>query len=274
LRRLSTDLAKEKTTTILVGPNNSGKTSVMDALRLFVGVGADNPKISFHDLSQLRYRDLRRIEGLIGASNDPEDKIVILKRFAPRMRLDLTFAYDEDPADLVAATKLLMDLTPGTNKVRLRIEYALENAKNLLNDFEARPRKDQNLCEFLRDRFREYFKRTFFKVSPDSKEVETLDDSGLLKTLLRIDIVPAQRHVDDDEGSRSAKLSKLLHDHYERFYRVDDAAGYQAIEDALTKSASDLTDKYGLAFSRLTKRLQSFGIRPARKHPIFAFGLK
>lgn len=116
LRRLSIDLAKGKTTTILVGPNNSGKTSVMDALRLFVGVGADNPKISFHDLSQLRHRDLKRVEALLGASTDSEKKIEILKRFAPRMRVDLTFAYDEDPADLIAATQLLMDLTPALTR--------------------------------------------------------------------------------------------------------------------------------------------------------------
>lgn len=267
LRRLSIDLAKGKTTTVLVGPNNSGKTSVMDALRLFVGVGTETPKISFHDLSQLRHRDLKRIETLLGGSADSEEKIAILKRLAPRMRVDLTFAYDEDPADLVAATQLLMDLTPGANKVRLRIEYALENAKKLLADFEDRQHKDQNLCEFLRDSFRDYFKRTFFKVSLDSKEVEALEESGLLKTLLRIDIVPAQRHVDDDEGSRSAKLSKLLHDHYQRFYRVDDAAGYQAIENALTESASDLTGKYSLAFGRLTKRLQSFGYPSGQKAP-------
>lgn len=72
---------------------------------------------------------------------------------------------------------------------------------------------------------------------------------------------------DDDEGSRSAKLSKLLHDHYERFYQVDDAAGYQAIEDALMESAGDLTSKYGKAFGRLTKRLQSFGYPPGQKAP-------
>ncbi|QRI66068.1 AAA family ATPase [Shinella sp. PSBB067] len=267
LRRLSVDLAKGKTTTVFVGPNNSGKTSVMDALRLFVGVGAESPRISFHDLSQLRHRDLKRIEALLEASPDPVVKIAILRRFAPRMRVDLTFSYDDEPADLVAATQLLMDLTPGTNKVRLRIEYALENAKKLLDDFAARPRKGQSLCEFLRDSFREYFKRSFYKVSQNGAEIEGLEDGGLLKALLRIDIVPAQRHVDDDEGSRSAKLSKLLHDHYERFYKVDDAVGYQAIEDALIKSASDLTDKYGLAFGRLTKRLQNFGYPPGQTAP-------
>jgi putative ATP-dependent endonuclease of OLD family len=267
LRRLSIDLDHGKTTTILVGPNNSGKTSVMEALRLFIGPGADGPKISFHDLSQLRHRDLKRIEGCLAAEADPEKKIALLKRFAPRMRLDLTFTYDEEPADLVAATQLLMDLTPGTSKVRMRIDYALENAKKLLDDFEARPRKDLTLCDYLKETFRDYFKRVFFKVSPDGKEVEKLDDGGLLKSLVHIDIVPAQRHVDDDEGSRSAKLSKLLHDHYERFYRVDDAAGYQAIEDALTQSAGDLTGKYGQAFGRLTKRLQNFGYPPGQKAP-------
>jgi len=267
LRRLSIDLTNEKTTTVLVGPNNSGKTSVMDTLRLFVGVGIENPRISFHDLSQIRHRDLKRIETLLDDCTDSEKKIAILKRFAPRMRIDLTFVYDENPADLIAATQLLMDLNPRINKVRLRIEYALENAKKLLDDFEDRPRKDQNLCEFLRGSFRDYFKRIFFKVSLDNEEVEILEESGFLKTLLRIDIVPAQRHVDDDEGSRSAKLSKLLHDHYERFYRVEDAAGYLAIENALTESASDLTEKYSLAFSRLTKRLQSFGYPSGQKAP-------
>ncbi|WP_448955557.1 ATP-dependent nuclease [Labrys neptuniae] len=267
LRRLSIDLAQDKTTTIFVGPNNSGKTSVMEALRLFIGLGTDAPKISFHDLSQLCHRDLKHIEGLLAVETDPERKIELLKRFAPRMRLDLTFSYDEDPADLVAATQLLMDLTPGTSKVRMRIDYTLENAKKLLDDFEIRPRKDLALCDYLKDTFRDHFKRMFFKVSPDGKEIVKLDDSGLLKSLLRIDIVPAQRHVDDDEGSRSAKLSKLLHDHYERFYQVDDAAGFQAIEDALTHSAGDLTGKYGKAFGRLTKRLQNFGYPPGQKAP-------
>lgn len=267
LRRLSIDLAQDKTTTIFVGPNNSGKTSVMEALRLFIGLGAEAPKISFHDLSQLRHRDLKWIERKVTAEADPEKKIELLRRLAPRMRLDLTFSYGEDPADLIAATQLLMDLTPGTSRVRMRIDYRLENAKKLLDEFEARPRKDVTLCDYLKETFRDHFKRAFFKVSPDGAEVESLEDGNLLKSLLRIDIVPAQRHVDDDEGSRSAKLSKLLHDHYERFYQVDDAAGYQAIEDALMASAGDLTEKYGKAFGRLTKRLQSFGYPPGQKAP-------
>lgn len=267
LRRVSIDLAQDKTTTIFVGPNNSGKTSVMDALRLFVGHGSEAPRISFHDLSQARHRELKRLEALLAVEADAERKMALLQRFAPLMRLDLTFAYDESHADLVAATELLMDLTPGTSKVRMRIDYTLESAKMLLDNFEARPRKDLSFCDYLSATFRDHYKRSFFKVSPDGNEIERLDDGSLLKSLLRIDIVPAQRHVDDDEGSRSAKLSKLLHDHYERFYQVDDAAGYLAIEDALAQSAGNLTEKYGKAFGRLTKRLQNFGYPSGQKAP-------
>ncbi|MGO1073827.1 ATP-dependent nuclease [Lysobacter sp. CA199] len=274
LRRLTINLADQKTTTILVGPNNSGKTSVMDALRLFTKprasegeAGAKMAGITFHDLSQLRHRDFKRIEAALPGLAKPEDKYELVRRLAPRMRLDLTFSYEDDPVDLVAATQLLMDLSPGNSSVRIRIEYALDNAKKLIDDFQARPIVNQTLCEFLRDSFRAYFSRTYFKVSQDGKEAEKLEDGKILKRLLRIDVVPAQRHVDDDDNARSAKLSKLLHDHYTKFYKTNDAAGYQVIEDALRDSAADLTTKYGAAFGRLTTRLQNFGYPQGQAAP-------
>ncbi len=274
LRRLSIDLAKEKITTILVGPNNSGKTSVMDALRLFTKPRASDGDssakisgISFHDLSQVRHKDFKRIEAGLPGKVQPEDKYALARKLAPRMRIDLTFSYENDPVDLVAATQLLMDLAPGNKSVRLRIEYELENAKKLVDDFEARVNKKLTLCEFLRDSFRTYFSRSYYKVSLDGREAEKLEDGAIPKRLLKIDLVPAQRHVDDDDNARSAKLSKLLHDHYTKFYKVNDAAGYQVIEDALTASAADLTTKYDSAFGRLTKRLQNFGYPQGQAAP-------
>lgn len=267
LRRLTIDLAQDKTTTILVGPNNSGKTSVMDALRVFGTAGSKAPEVSFHDLSQLRHKDFRRIETLIAAADDGTAKAEIVRRLAPRMRIDLIFSYTDDPSDLVAATDLLMDLNAGANRIRIRIDYSLKNAKQLVDEFEARPVQEQTLCGFLKDRFARHYERSYAKVSEDGTEVVPLEDGAPLSRLLKIDLVPAQRHVDDDETSRSAKLSKLLHDHYTRFYKVDDAEGYQAIENALTDSAADLTEKYGTAFGRLTTRLQSFGYPQGQSAP-------
>lgn len=267
LRRVSLDLTADLPTTVLVGPNNSGKTSVMDALRLFAGSDADTKRISLHDLSQSRLKTLKRIEGRIAAAADTEAKIEILRRFAPRMRMDLTFSYDDEVADLVVATDLLMGLDPTSNRVRLRIEYGLDNAKALLAAFEARRRKEENLCEFLTERYRDYFARTFFKVSENGDEAEALKDGGILKRLLRIDVIPAQRHVDDDEARQAAKLSRLLHDHYTRYYKVGDEDGFHAVEDALKESAGNLTEVYKGAFERLNKRLKGYGYPPGQTSP-------
>lgn len=267
LRRVSLDLTPDLPTTVLVGPNNSGKTSVMDALRLFAGADADTRRISLHDLSQSRLKAFKSIEARLAKLTETENKIEVLRRLAPRIRLDLLFSYGEDVADLVVATDLLMSLDPTSNQVRVRIEYGLENAKALLEDFEARHRKDDTLCDFLKDRYRDYFGRTFYKVSEKGDEAEPLKDGGVLKRLLRIDIIPAQRHVDDDESRQAAKLSRLLHDHYTRYYKVGDVEGFNAVEDALRDSATGLTKVYEGAFERLNRRLKGYGYPPGQTTP-------
>lgn len=267
LRRVSVDLSADVPTTVLVGPNNSGKTSVMDALRLFAGSDTDTKRASLHDLSQTRLKVFRSIEARLAKLTDSEAKIGLLRRFAPRMRLDLLFSYGDDVADLVVATDLLMSLDPTSNRVRLRVEYGLENAKALLDDFEARHRKEDTLCDFLNDRYKDYFERTFYKVSEKGDEAQPLKDGGVLKRLLRVDIIPAQRHVDDDETRQAAKLSRLAHDHYTRYYKVDDADGFNAIEDALRDSATGLSKAYEGAFERLNKRLKNYGYPPGQTTP-------
>lgn len=267
LRRVALDLTADLPTTVLVGPNNSGKTSVMEALRLFAGSDQDAKRISLYDLSQSQLKAFKEIEKRFVNAKDTEAKIDILRRLAPRMRMDLSFSYGEEEADIVVATDLLMGLNPASSRVRLRIEYALENAKGLLAHFEARRHAEESLCEFLTDRYRDYFGRSFFKVSEDGKEAQELEDGGILKRLLRIDVVPAQRHVDDDESRQAAKLSRLLHDHYTRYYKVGDTDGFHAVEDALKESAEGLTEVYKSAFERLNRRLKGYGYPPGQTTP-------
>lgn len=267
LRRAEMDLSATVPITVLVGPNNSGKTSVMDALRLFTGPEADTRRVSLHDLSQTRLKAYACIEKRLAAAGTMEEKVEILRRLAPRMRLDLTFRYDDNAADLVAATELLMGLDPTDRRIRLRVEYQLDNAKGLLSDFEARRKPNEGLCEFLKTRFRDYHGRAYFKVSADGREAEPLKDGGVIKRLLRIDVIPAQRHVDDDESHRAARISRLLHDHYTRYYKTGGAAGYQAVEDALATSAADLTKVYEAAFGRLKNRLKGYGYPPGQSAP-------
>lgn len=268
LRRFSIDLTKDKTTTVLVGPNNSGKTSVMEALRLLLGTGGPSRRrLSIHDLSQMQARDFRFIQKHIEKSDNEEKCIEHVRRFAPRIRMDLVFSYDENTPDLAVATELLMNLDPESNRVGLRVEFGIENAKALIEDFKARRLPEESLFDFLSDKLSTYYGLSFFKISEDGRETEPLESGDVVRRLIKVDMIPAQRFIDDEESSRAAKLSRLLHDHYNRYYKSEDLEGYNSIEDAIRASATELTDKYEGAFRRLTTRLQDFGYPPGHKSP-------
>ena len=269
LRRFSIDLAEERTTTVLVGPNNSGKTSVMEALRLFLGASGDpsRRKVSIYDFSQRRMHDFRFIQECIEKTADEEECIQRVRRFAPRIRMDIVFSYDENTPDLAVATELLMDLDPANNRVGLRVEFAIDNAKALIADFKARRRIDETLFEFLSDQLSTYFGLSFYKISADGREAERLDGGDVVRRLIKVDMISAQRFIDDEESSRAARLSRLLHDHYNRYYKSEDLDGYNSIEDAIRATAADLTDKYEGAFGRLTTRLKDFGYPPSHSSP-------
>jgi hypothetical protein len=58
-----------------------------------------------------------------------------------------------------------------------------------------------------------------------------------------------------------------LHDYYTRYYKVGDAEGFNAVEDALRDSATGLTKVYEGAFERLNKRLKGYGYPPGQTTP-------
>lgn len=259
LRRFEVNLSSQSPTTVFVGPNNSGKTSAMDALRLFTSSSSESSRFSIHDISQARQRDFDRLEAALAKTKDADEAVALVRRFSPRMRIDLDFSYSQEPADVIAASPLLMGLDASDDIVCLRIEYGIDNARGLLADFNKRQRSKDTLREFLADSLPRYFKRTYYKVDRSRLEMEKLEDGGVVENLIKVSTVPAQRHVDDDETSSAVKISRLLHEHFTKFYRFDDADGFESLEAALEQSTGELTKQYGQTFKRLTDRLKTFG---------------
>lgn len=255
-------LVPEGATTVLVGPNNSGKTSVMEAIRLFSNRGRDErKKLKIHDFSKcLRWRFERAQSALEAAGNDNEACIAALRRYLPLIRISMKFTYEDTPADLNIIKPLLMDLSEDCSEVTARVEFTVTDALKLSNDFNERRYPDTtSLYDVLARDLHAYYGFVYSKVSPDGSDAHELDDGAVIQRLIRVDMVPAQRHVDDDEAAQAAKLSKLLHAHYTKYVKEADQDNFEEVEDALLRSAEELTEKYNVAFESLLNRLRTFG---------------
>lgn len=247
-------------TTILVGPNNSGKTSVAEILLLFAGGGKKS--ISVYDFSMACRSGLEKAQAEMLA----EDGAVKASASLPSIVLDLHFTYSDDGADLAVAADLLMDLDAGSHDIALRIKYAAADPLKLAADFRAKRKENETLFDFLLTHLREYFEFSHHKFSSKTGEAEGLDDKKIIDRLIKVDFVFAQRYIDDQESSRATRLSHLLHDHYDSHYKSSEPEIHEEIENSLKAHAAELGGRYMKAFQGLLTNLKTFGY-PQKQAP-------
>jgi predicted ATP-dependent endonuclease of OLD family len=264
---------------ILVGANNSGKTSTAHALQLFAN-SERGEHFTIHDFNASCWDALIAFgEGEEGATPS-------------RMSLDLWFAVQE--TDLHRVLGLLPSLDWTGTEVGLRIEYAprddaglrtrfLEakaiaaaNARPATGDTPAYHPLPRKMTDYLEDNVlraeyelryyvldRAQFDNKYVENDPDYRPQLLTPENGrsgkdVLGRLLRIDVLNAQRHLSDKAGGHRAEdLSR----HLSRFYgrnlkkREDD---HEAIR-ALSESEALLNKHLAEVFAPTLERLSQLG---------------
>lgn len=249
----------EERESIFVGPNNSGKTSATSIFRCFLG-GRD---FKIHDFSVARMVDF-------DAFATTGDSALL-----PKISLDLWFNIDPESIAFGRVFTMLPELSDFT-RVGIRLSYEVEDAKKLLEHYEAAyPAKEDGtrtkaLSQYLAidGNLARHFTVCYFsldKKSQDGVSFETVTsdldpDEGkrLLKQLIRVEFVDAQRNINDDDSSRSNRLSSAFAAFYRKnLEQVDHAADAHSVIDANNKQ---LTDHYAKQFDPLIKLIKHLGV--------------
>lgn len=268
----------ENQTTIFVGPNNSGKTSVSRALRLFTTDSKTG--FSIYDFNVACQNEFEHIANL----KSPD----VLPPF-PTIALDLWFDVEGD--DLSHVIDLIPNLDWSSNRVGLRLEFAPIDDHGLWSRFgEARGQaqeamKDfaddegfhpwpQSMVDYLRKNLAKEYEIRYFRLDPEGFD-ENCDQSDpdaafrivrdggrserqLLRRLLRVDFLDAQRYLSDtDSGARAEDISRRLSGFYRRHLEQhqDD---YEAFL-ALSQSEQRLNEHLAKVFQSLLDDVKRFG---------------
>lgn len=255
-RRLEqVDIGFEEDETVFVGPNNSGKTSATAAFRCFLG----EKDFKVHDLSVSKVLAI----DAFGAGGDAEG--------LPTIELDLWFSIDPNHISFGRAFTLLPELSDELDKVGVRLKYQARNPAKMQADYWAayplpeKGERTRSLSQFLGTdkNLQSHYEITYYRLDATGAEtVETQLDSkdgrSLLKDLLRVDFVDAQRGVEDDEASRSSRLSTAFYAFYKKNLEQADAdeSAYQVIDE----NNQRLTEHYAAHFGGLMDVIKGLGV--------------
>lgn len=263
-RRLAdVTLVLDDKTTILVGANNSGKTSCIGALHTFLK-SSENLKI--RDISKQNWKKIQKLGMQIEQEFPPNEKMQELSdelvSLLPRLDIEISAAASE----AYMVRNILPDLEWCGGALSVRMTYEPNDISKLFREFfdtrtivskhnDKVSLWPKDLCDFLEkgSNFSKYIKQKHYILSkvvvttanevlqPNNegtvKEVLQPLKSDELKKLIRVDVISEQRGLGaedntDQKGPYSEKqrLNKLLRDYYDRILNPEDFPAAQDLE--------------------------------------------
>ncbi|MFT6559610.1 ATP-dependent nuclease [Sneathiella sp.] len=255
-RRLENiDLDFEASETIFVGPNNSGKTSIVAAFRSFL----ENRTFKIHDFSVGSIADFDELN-----VDDAEAKL-------PTIELDLWFSIDPASIAFGRAFSLLPNLSDEFDEVGMRCTLCVKDPMKLWQEYSATFPVDEggvrkkSLGHFLglERNLANNFHVTYASLERNGDEVKALpleatEGKRILKSLIRVDFIDAQRNIDDEEIGRSNKLSSA----FASFYRhnLDQPEINEEAVQVIDENNDRLTEHYEKHFSGLITVIKGLGV--------------
>ena len=256
------ELALEEKTTVIVGRNNSGKTSLSEVMRRLLADGSTTFQLEdFSSASYDRFCDAHQAHQADG------DEISV-RALLPVIELRLHFRYDPAQPELGPLAPFVIDLDPDCGDALLVIRYELKDG-GIAGFFEGQPDHPLNpetrrvFFRTLRERIPTSFTTKIWAEDPNDADNRRQMQPVALRHLVKTGFINAQRGLDDVTSKESDVLAKVLEGLFSTAESEMADAGDKLIADALTTAVQDIQaqmdDNFGGQLQKLLPTLQSFG---------------
>lgn len=256
----------DKETTLIVGRNNSGKTSLTEVFFKFLG--KERSPFLFEDLSIASHADLKKGVELFeeyekAKAEGESDEVLIGKEEAyrdkvPSIALRIYIEYDEED-NLSPLAKFVMDLDPERKDALISCQFKVENTAKFFKTFhEDKDKYNEDIVEFTKKNYRKYFKEQLYAVDEKNRATIREVTKKEIEDLFLTKFIYAQNQLDDQTIDRTRGLSKG----FEEFYKFNstDNTIIDKIEAALEKVSEELDGNYKTLFDGIFKDLKGFGL--------------
>jgi putative ATP-dependent endonuclease of OLD family len=234
------EITMEPTSTIIVGRNNSGKTSLTDVFDKFTG--ESEAKFRLEDFSAGSRSKFVNASKLRSAGADPQTVLAAL----PIIALTIEIGYDPKAKHLGPLAPFIIDLDVGTTTAVIRIEYSSSLASlHTLLDVPSPPEGmtelDSHFLRSLRNTLSSAYSLKVSAIDPtDEQNKKSFEGTASLKALLKCDFVRAQRTLDHAKNGDTNVIGKLLSTIFKTATNSTAAVADQELAIKLKSSVEDI----------------------------------
>lgn len=256
------ELAFEDGTTLIVGRNNSGKTSLSEVMQRFVN--DRTPKFQIEDFSIATYDEF--CNALEARGNGAKDDEV--RELVPKIELWLFIEYDLQQQQLGTLSDFIVDLDPNCAEALIVAEYRLRDGRidDLFGDQPSGILNESQRKEFfqiLRERVPIHFEASLRAEDPNDSSNYKAMDVGALRTVLKTEFISAQRGLDDNTSKDSDDLSKIMENLFSAAKSASAEQEEQTIartlEEAVQEIQKTIEGDFKDQLRKLLPTLKSFG---------------
>jgi len=205
------NLRLEERTTVIVGRNNSGKTSLTELFRRLLQ--EKSPSFRLEDFSLCAHKHLWDAFVLkCNGSDEPAVRMAL-----PAIEVTLTLSYDKESPSLGALSDFIVDLDPDCAEVVIAIHYQLKDGEidTLFADlsFDAAADVEKQKLAFFRamkDRVPALYRVHLNAVDPNQPANTKPMEWPRVQDLLQSGFINAQRGLDDTTHRDKDVLGKIL----------------------------------------------------------------
>ncbi|GAA6467604.1 ATP-dependent endonuclease [Bacteroides thetaiotaomicron] len=240
------DISFEDLSTVIVGRNNSGKTSLTEVFRRFFA----SRNFNLEDFSFEAIQEFRQL--CIDFSNG-EDELIIRNKL-PKIELRLDVKYDNCSEDFSLINDFIVELDPEVSNVIINICYQLKDG-HIAPLFIGLDVDRDDFCLVLKEKVAKLYHIQITASDPaDTENTKDIDHKSLLK-LIKIDFINAQRGLDDVTTKEKDILGAILSNIF-RLSSLESApaemrARYEELDTTIKSIQNDVNQE-------LTERINSF----------------
>lgn len=229
----------ENGSTVIVGRNNSGKTSFTDVFDRFVG--DSGAKFRLEDFSVEHRDNFYTAKELRNAGAKAYEILATL----PKITLTLTFSYEREIPSVGPLSPFIIDLDTNSTVAIVRLTYAptIETISKLLDTSVAPEGVDPRVHFFksIRDNISKSYSIHVSAIDPtDSSNTRDFDSISAVNALIQCNFIRAQRSLDHAKNGDTNAIGKLLGSLFKSASSQNSADGDQQLASQLKNSVENI----------------------------------